>query len=128
MTDRQDRYDDEHATQGDRIAAAREAAGLSQAELSRRLGVRLATVRSWEDDQSDPRANRMQMLAGMLGVSLVWLLSGQGQGPELRRDDGPADLRAAQAALRAIAAEQARLAERVAQVERRLRQAAAAAR
>ncbi|MBN2629668.1 MAG: helix-turn-helix domain-containing protein [Rhodobacteraceae bacterium] len=68
------------ATFGDRLVGAREAAGLSQADLAQRLGVRLTTVQAWEDDASDPRANRLQMLAGMLNVSIRWLLTGEGDG------------------------------------------------
>lgn len=70
------------ATFGDRMAGAREAAGLSQEDLARRLGVRLKTVQAWEDDLSEPRANRLQMMAGMLNVSLRWLLTGEGEGLE----------------------------------------------
>mgnify|MGYP000923008741 CR=1 FL=1 len=86
----EDWYGAEQATFGDRLAGAREAAGLSQPELAERLGVRLETLQSWEDDAADPRANRLQMLAGMLNVSLMWLLTGQGEGldapPEAREE------------------------------------------
>ncbi|GGL57382.1 helix-turn-helix domain-containing protein [Wenxinia marina] len=81
-----DWYSEEAATLGDRIAGAREAAGLGQKELARRLGVNNETLAKWEEDRSEPRANRIQMLAGVLGVSLSWLLTGRGEGP-----DGPAD-------------------------------------
>ncbi|QYK43165.1 MAG: helix-turn-helix transcriptional regulator [Paracoccaceae bacterium] len=81
MTDtEQGWFSDEAATFGDRMAGAREAAGLSQEDLARRLGVRLTTVQAWEDDRADPRANRLQMAAGMLGVSIRWLLTGEGDG------------------------------------------------
>ena len=70
----------DEATFGDRLTGAREAAGLSQEELAQRLGVRLETLASWEDDMADPRANRLQMVAGMLNVSLMWLLTGEGEG------------------------------------------------
>ncbi len=70
----------EVATFGDRLAAAREAAGMTQKALATRLGVRLTTVQAWEDDTSEPRSNRLQMLAGMLSVSLMWLLTGGGDG------------------------------------------------
>ena len=59
----------ETATFGDRLAGAREAAGLSQEELATRLGVRLETLEAWEDDLADPRANRLQMLAGGCSAS-----------------------------------------------------------
>lgn len=68
------------ATFGDRMSGAREAAGLSQEELAKRLGVRLTTIQSWEDDSAEPRANRLQMMAGMLNVSIRWLLTGEGEG------------------------------------------------
>lgn len=75
-----DWYADEHATFGDRLAAAREAADLSQKEFARRLGIKVKTVVSWENDISEPRANRLQMMAGLLNVSLMWLLNGAGEG------------------------------------------------
>lgn len=84
-----DWYGAQIATFGDRLADAREAAGLSQRALATRLGVRLETLQRWEDDAADPRANRLQMLAGMLGVSLMWLLTGAGEGL-----DGPPESRA----------------------------------
>jgi HTH-type transcriptional regulator, cell division transcriptional repressor len=83
-------YSNETATLGDRLAAAREQSGLTQAELAARLGVRAATVARWEDDQDEPRANRLQMLSGMLGVSLVWLLTGTGDGPAAPATDDAA--------------------------------------
>lgn len=73
-------YSEDVATFGDRLEAARTAAGLTQDELARRLGVRDTTVRAWEADKVEPRANRLQMLAGMLNVSLRWLLTGEGDG------------------------------------------------
>ena len=73
-------YSEERATFGDRLAAAREAADLSQKSLAKRLGVKAKTVAAWENDVSEPRANRLQMLAGLLNVSLMWLLNGEGEG------------------------------------------------
>ena len=66
---------------GARIAQAREAAGLSTAQLARRLGVRTQTLASWEHGRAEPRANRLVMMAGLLNVSPTWLLIGQGEGP-----------------------------------------------
>ena len=79
MTD-DDYYSDDAATFGDRLAAAREALGLSQAQLASRSGVRLSTIQNWEGDRSEPRANKLQMIAGILNVSMIWLLTGQGEG------------------------------------------------
>jgi transcriptional regulator with XRE-family HTH domain len=116
-------YDGDTATFGDRMTGAREAAGLSQTDLARRMGVKVATVRAWENDQSEPRANKLQMLAGMLGVSIMWLLTGKGDGL-----DGPEaaeplsdDLLALLAELRSMKVDQARLADRMGRLEKRLR-------
>src|SRR6056297_286076 len=79
-------FDAETTTFGDRMTGAREASGLSQPELAKRLGVKVKTIRAWENDQSEPRANKLGTLAGILGVSMMWLLAGQGEGldsPEL---------------------------------------------
>ena len=73
-------FSDEAATFGDRVAAARRALGLSQERLARKLGVKLRTLANWENDMAEPRANKLQMLAGLLNVSLSWLLTGQGEG------------------------------------------------
>jgi transcriptional regulator with XRE-family HTH domain len=120
-----DWFSEEQATMGDRIAGAREAAGLTQDELARRLGVRHSTVKAWEDDRSEPRANRLQMLAGMLNVSLMWMLTGRGDGvPDPDKAAGPAPEAAALAIdLRLLRAELGRMADRVGQIEKRLRQA-----
>jgi transcriptional regulator with XRE-family HTH domain len=75
-----DWYGPDVATFGDRVAAAREAAGMTQPVLARRLGVRVVTLRGWENDLSEPRANRLSMLAGMLNVSMMWLMNGEGEG------------------------------------------------
>jgi len=74
-------FDPAVSTFGDRLAGAREAAGLSQEMLAARLGVKPSTLCKWEDDLSEPRANRLSMLSGMLNVSLRWLLNGEGDGP-----------------------------------------------
>ncbi|MEC9198743.1 MAG: helix-turn-helix transcriptional regulator [Pseudomonadota bacterium] len=73
-------YSEDAATFGDRVAAAREAAGMTQAQLARRMGIKLGTLQSWEQDLNEPRANKLQMMAGLLNVSLMWLLNGEGDG------------------------------------------------
>lgn len=78
--DTTDWYGPDAATFGDRLAAAREQAGMSQAELAKRLGVKLSTLKKWEDDLLEPRANRLSIMAGILNVSLMWLLNGEGEG------------------------------------------------
>jgi len=118
-----DWYGPEAATFGDRVAGAREAAGMTQAQLARRPGVKKTTVRGWEEDLSEPRANKLSMMAGLLNVSIMWLLTGEGEGM-----DGPAgevsetqDLSGILAELRAIRTEMRANAERAARLEKRLR-------
>ncbi|HEY9040016.1 MAG TPA: helix-turn-helix transcriptional regulator [Roseovarius sp.] len=74
-------FDPDATTFGDRLAGARELAGMTQAELAKRLGVKKKTMEDWENDVRDPRAMRLSMLAGLLNVSLLWLLTGEGDGP-----------------------------------------------
>ena len=62
------------------IAAAREHAAMSQSDMAKRLGVKVSTMRKWEQDLSEPRANRLSMMAGLLNVSIMWLLNAEGEG------------------------------------------------
>ena len=73
-----DWYGPDAATFGDRVAAAREAVDMSQAQLARRLGIKKSTVMAWEQDLSEPRANKLSMMSGVLNVSMSWLLTGEG--------------------------------------------------
>ena len=73
-------YSEIHATFGDRLSAAREAAGLTQKILASKMGVKLKTVLAWESDSVEPRANKLQMVSALLNVSMVWLMSGLGTG------------------------------------------------
>ena len=117
-------YAEDAATFGDRLAAARETAGLSQSELAKRLGVKTSVVQAWEDDLKEPRANRLQMLSGMLNISLSWLLTGHGDGVDGPLEDhGPTDhsMQLLLADLRALRAEMTQSAERMGQLEKRLR-------
>lgn len=82
MIDDLDWYGPETATFGDRLSAAIEKSGMTQKLVAKRLGIKLVTLKSWEQDISEPRANRLSMLAGLLGVSVMWLLHGEGDGVE----------------------------------------------
>ncbi|WP_419913515.1 helix-turn-helix domain-containing protein [Hoeflea sp.] len=73
----------DYDTLGGRISRARDALDLTTSQLARRLGVKTDTVNAWETDRSEPRANRVTMLAGVLGVSPTWLLNGIGDAPHL---------------------------------------------
>ncbi|MBS9719672.1 helix-turn-helix domain-containing protein [Tianweitania sp. BSSL-BM11] len=68
-------------TLGGRISLARDNAGLSIEDAADQLGVLVESWTAWECDSSVPRANKMTTMAGILGVSPSWLLSGLGQGP-----------------------------------------------
>ena len=63
-------------TMGGRIEQARTAINLSVPQLARRIGVKSKTVENWENDRSEPRADKLTKLAGVLQVPLIWLLSG----------------------------------------------------
>ena len=118
-----DWFSEEAATFGDRLAGAREAVGLSQSDLSRRLGVKLKTLRGWEEDLNEPRANKLQMLSGLLNVSLRWLLTGEGEGvsePSTAPDDAP-EVRDLLLEIRDIKSQMSRSADQLGRLEKRLR-------
>lgn len=122
-TDSQNWYSDETATFGDRVAGAREAAGISQSDIARRMGVKLKTIAAWEEDLSEPRANKLQMLAGVLNVSLVWLLTGEGEGvaaPDEAQATSP-DVQSTLLEIRALKAEMIGAAEKLGRLEKALR-------
>lgn len=115
-------YAPEIATFGDRMTAAREAAGMTQEALAKRLGVKKSTLRSWEDDLSEPRANRLSMLAGLLNVSMMWLINGEGEGVENPdAETMPSDLSEIILEIREMKSELHRKAEQLARLEKRLR-------
>ena len=116
-------FANESSTFGDRIIAAREAVGLSQSELAHKLGVQLKTVKKWEEDLADPRANKLQMIAGLLNVSITWLLMGHGTGLEgpLTVNDLSADMNEILVELRHTKSEFSRLTQQLDSLEKRLR-------
>ncbi len=75
-----DYYSEFVSTLGERITVAREHAALSEAELAARLAVTTKTLGGWESDGAEPRANKLVTLAGVVGVSPTWLLTGKGAG------------------------------------------------
>ena len=60
-----------------RIRTARQDADMTVSDVARRLGVNPATVQKWESGRSEPRSNKLILLAGILGASPVALLSGE---------------------------------------------------
>ncbi|MEM8775273.1 MAG: helix-turn-helix transcriptional regulator [Pseudomonadota bacterium] len=118
-----DWFDPDVTTFGDRLTGAREAAGMNQEDLAHRLGVKLKTLQSWENDLSEPRANRLSMLAGLLNVSLPWLLSGEsdhGDTPTARMPE-QSNLVDVLAELRDLQAQIASASDRMNRLERTLR-------
>ena len=126
--DDHDWYSQSSATFGDRLTAAREAIGLDVEGLAHRAGVKITTLQAWEDDRKEPRANRVTMLAGMLGVSLRWLLTGEGEGvaPPTGGTALEQGLSELLSDLRALRGSMARDAETLARLEARLAQLAGA--
>ena len=122
MTD-VDWYGPDAATFGDRVAAAREQAGLSQDALAKHLGVRLNTLKDWEEDLSEPRANRLSMLAGLLSVSMMWLINGEGEGIDAPTDDaqGATEMSELLVEMRALRSDMLKKAEQVGRLEKQMR-------
>lgn len=116
-------YAEETATLGDRVVAARETAGMTQRDLARQLGVKLKTVQGWEDDRTEPRANKAQMMSGVLGVSLTWLLSGEGEGvaEPIETQELGTDLSSALNDIRKLKAELSQSVRQLGAIEKRLR-------
>ena len=116
-------YGPDTATFGDRVAAAREAAGMTQKQMARRLGVKHGTVRDWEDDLSEPRANKLSMMAGLLNVSIVWLLTGEGDGVAAPVDETPIspDINALLVEIRDLKTQIGAAADRLGRLEKSLR-------
>ena len=116
-------YANDNATFGDRIYAAREAVGLSQSALAIRLGVQLKTVKKWEEDITEPRANKLQMISGLLNISITWLLIGEGIGPQDPESTMPisADLNEILVELRHTKSELLRLTKNLDVIDKKLR-------
>ena len=122
-----DDYSEGAATVGDRLALARESQNLTQEQLAKRLGLRVQTIRNWEFDRSAPRANRLQMIAGFLNVSMIWLLTGEGEGGPAPCGAGEpisAELSALLGEIRDIRLSNVKANDRLAKLERRLRKMA----
>ena len=118
-----DWYGPDTATFGDRLAAAREQAAMSQSDMAKRLGIKVSTLRNWEQDVSEPRANRLSMMAGLLNVSIMWLLNAEGEGisgPDDGSDIAP-DIQETLNEIRDMKTVMKTSAERLARLEKKLR-------
>ena len=67
------------STIASRIKQAREAARLSQQEVASHLGLSRNSVAQWEIGANRPAHDRLAKLAGFLGVTVQWLLLGEGE-------------------------------------------------
>jgi transcriptional regulator with XRE-family HTH domain len=122
----EDWYGLDAATFGDRLAAAREYAQMSQAQMARRLGIRASTLRSWEQDLSEPRANHLSIMAGVLNVSMMWLMNGEGEGldaPNADAAETDADVATILRDMRDLRVTISQSSEQLGRLEKRLRAA-----
>lgn len=106
-------------TLGERICKARDASSFSTAQLARRLGVKTSTLQSWESDRSEPRSNKLVLLAGILNVSPTWLLVGRGT-PPVSESAPTSDLDSMRVALDRVQRQAQALADEIAALQDRL--------
>ena len=62
---------------GTRVTQARQSAGFTVKQLATRMSVKPSTIENWGAGRSEPRANKLVMLAGVLGIPVLWLLDGE---------------------------------------------------
>lgn len=78
----------------DRVRLSRVSSKLSQAALSRQLGVTASAVAQWESVRgTTPGVDRIRKIASITGVSFEWLATGEGSAFERRTraaQDSPA--------------------------------------
>ena len=81
---------EEEMTLGGRLYASRQNAGMSLNLVAGLLGVKSSTLKSWENDRSGPRVNKLVALAGLLGVSPTHFLAEEGNdGVDVSAIKGP---------------------------------------
>lgn len=71
-----------HETFGDRLCVVRDNSGMALSELAVQAGVSESTLRSWETGSGHIDDQGLAKIADILGVSPVWLLTGEGAGPQ----------------------------------------------
>lgn len=62
-------------TLGEKLKEARKQAGLSQEQLSEKLGISRSAVAKWEADKGIPDIENLKALSGLLGVSIDYLVN-----------------------------------------------------
>lgn len=61
-------------TLGERIAAAREMAGMNQSELAKAIGVTRSAIQQWESDQTkNLKLSNLFAVARVTGADIYWL-------------------------------------------------------
>lgn len=68
-------------SQGDRIARLRRIAGLSQAELAKRVGATASQISKYERNAHDPKVSTLNRIAAVLGTSTDYLITGKEAAP-----------------------------------------------
>lgn len=61
-------------TLGEKLKEARKQAGLSQEQLSEKLGISRSAVAKWETDKGMPDIDNLKILSQLLGVSIDYLV------------------------------------------------------
>lgn len=69
-------------TFGGRLSLAREALSITVPEAALSLGVKAHAWEHWESDRCQPPPAMLYAVAHCLEVSLYWLLTGRGHGPQ----------------------------------------------
>jgi transcriptional regulator with XRE-family HTH domain len=67
------------------LKSLRERAGLSQAELARRLGINQPSLSRWESGQGEPGLSIIRPLAAALGVDIETLVNLPAPAPARKR-------------------------------------------
>jgi transcriptional regulator with XRE-family HTH domain len=75
----------------ERVGIARQAASISRAELSRRVGVRASAAAQWEQQEGTaPSVENLARIAAATGVAFEWLATGRGAMRPGPQDEAPA--------------------------------------
>jgi transcriptional regulator with XRE-family HTH domain len=69
---------------GTRLQQLREAMGMSQAAFALAASVPLDSLRNWEQDRNEPKAQMLVRLARALGVTLDEMMRGVGWGEDVK--------------------------------------------
>ncbi len=78
-------------TLAERIIEARETRGLTVHQATQRMAVKAKTFHNWETGQTTPSPSKLQMLSGVLGVPLFWLINGSADHDPMNDDPSRLD-------------------------------------